>query len=460
MNIDKTSTRAFPFDKPEEVIKLRASNNGRFFEDQNGNPFFYLGDTAWRLFKQLNREQVELYLANRAAKGFTVIQAYVLRGLQLANIYGDFPLIDEDPTRPNEAFFANVDHIVERAAEYGLCMGLVTNFGEHVCRGVGHAESFEKNEQVLDEKTGYIYGRFLGERYRGKPVIWFLGGDRKPIGDEEVWGAIARGLREGSNSEQLVSYHGPGDPSTPSSSCWFHRESWLDFNTIQSGHGWSIPNYQYVAKDYALQPVKPTIDMEPSYENCLDVKHKSSRRMDAHQVRQAAYWAMLAGAAGHGYGCIDVCHFQSDDMLPDYSHPMKKFPSNTDWRVAIDFEGAAHMGIMRRLFELRPWYQLIPDQSVITHGQSDGEDHIQAARAADHGFALAYTPKGKAFSVDLSVIRTGRVLARWYDPRNGDWLPIGEFRGKRSQYFTPPSTDDQNDWILVLEDAAENYTIG
>jgi len=168
--------------------------------------------------------------------------------------------------------------------------------------------SLKKNEQVLDRETGYICGRFLGERYGSKPV-----------GDEEVWRSIARGLKEGSNGEQMVSYHGPGNPDIPSS-CWFHRESWLDFNTIQSGHGWSIPNYEYVAKDYALHPAKPTLDMEPSYENCLDVKYKSGRRMDAHQVRQAAYWAMLAGAAGHGYGCIGVCHFQSDDMIPDYSH--------------------------------------------------------------------------------------------------------------------------------------------
>lgn len=440
-------------------VRLRVSPNGRFFTDQRGNHFFYLGDTAWRLFKQLNREEVEFYFSNRAAKGFTVIQAYVLRGLEVANIYGDLPLINDDPTRPNEAFFANVDYIVDRAAEHGLYMGLVANFGEHVRRGVGHAESFKKDEQVLDTKTGYVYGRFLGERYRSKPVIWFLGGDRKPVGDEEVWRAIARGLKEGSNGEQLVSYHGPGDSNTPSSSCWFHRESWLDFNTIQSGHGWSIPNYQYVLKDYSLTPVKPTIDMEPSYENCLDVKHQSGRRMDAHQVRQAAYWAMLAGAAGHGYGCIDVCHFQSDDMIPDYSHPMKKFPSNTDWREAINFDGAYQMGIMRKLFEQRPWHKLVPDQSIVTGGQDEGEDHIQAARAADGGFVLAYTSNGKPFELDLGKVRAGTVEARWYDPRNGDWLPIGEFRGKTNQTFTPPSPGDQDDWVLVLEDAAKQYPI-
>jgi hypothetical protein len=53
----------------------RVSDNHRFLVTQDGQPFFWLGDTAWELFHRLNREQAELYLDNRARKGFTVIQA-------------------------------------------------------------------------------------------------------------------------------------------------------------------------------------------------------------------------------------------------------------------------------------------------------------------------------------------------------------------------------------------------
>ena len=62
-------------------MKLKVSPNGRYFVDQDGKPFFYLGDTCWLLFQRLDREEVDEYLKDRAAKGFTVIQAYVLRGL-------------------------------------------------------------------------------------------------------------------------------------------------------------------------------------------------------------------------------------------------------------------------------------------------------------------------------------------------------------------------------------------
>src|SRR5262249_55895824 len=62
-------------------LQLKVSPNGRYFVDQAGKPFFYLGDTAWLLFQRLDRQEVDEYLKDRAAKGFTVIQAYVLRGL-------------------------------------------------------------------------------------------------------------------------------------------------------------------------------------------------------------------------------------------------------------------------------------------------------------------------------------------------------------------------------------------
>ena len=52
---------------------LRVSDNGHFLVTQDGTPFFWLGDTAWSLTK-LSNDDIRLYLADRAAKGFTGIQ--------------------------------------------------------------------------------------------------------------------------------------------------------------------------------------------------------------------------------------------------------------------------------------------------------------------------------------------------------------------------------------------------
>src|SRR5688500_14111851 len=66
----------------EAPSRLQVSDNKRFLITADGSPFFYLGDTAWELFHRLDREQADRYLQDRAAKGFTVIQAVALAELQ------------------------------------------------------------------------------------------------------------------------------------------------------------------------------------------------------------------------------------------------------------------------------------------------------------------------------------------------------------------------------------------
>jgi hypothetical protein len=48
--------------------RLRLSDNRHFLVREGGEPFFWLGDTAWELFHRLSREQAELYLQDRASK--------------------------------------------------------------------------------------------------------------------------------------------------------------------------------------------------------------------------------------------------------------------------------------------------------------------------------------------------------------------------------------------------------
>jgi len=119
---------------------LKVAPNHRFLTYADGKPFFYLGDTAWELFHRLNREEAEEYLENRRAKGFTVIQAVVLAeldGLNTPNANGDKPLIDNDPARPNEAYFKHVDWIVATANRKGLYIGMLPTWATKWCRRNG-----------------------------------------------------------------------------------------------------------------------------------------------------------------------------------------------------------------------------------------------------------------------------------------------------------------------------------
>jgi Putative collagen-binding domain of a collagenase len=100
---------------------------------------------------------------------------------------------------------------------------------------------------------------------------------------------------------------------------------------------------------------------------------------------------------------------------------------------------------------------MVPDQSLIAYGQGEGEDHTQAARAEDGSFIITYLPFGHRIGVHMDKLSSAKVKAQWYDPREGAWLLVGQYSNTGIREFVPPSSGDQHDWVLVLEDTAKNY---
>ena len=73
--------------KPWEYGPLAAAK-GKPYLVTGDKPFFWLGDTAWLLFHNLKKEEVEVYLRNRAEKGYNVIQATLFHFVPCENAYG------------------------------------------------------------------------------------------------------------------------------------------------------------------------------------------------------------------------------------------------------------------------------------------------------------------------------------------------------------------------------------
>ena len=206
--------------------RLAVSANHRFLVTADGRPFFWLGDTAWELFHRLNREDAEKYLRLRAEQRFNVIQAVALAefdGLTVTNAYGQLPLIDRDPLRPNEEYFRHVDWIVAKANSLGLYIGFLPTWGDKWNKkwGVG--------PEIFDAQNAETYGEWIGRRYRAAGLIWILGGDR-PVENEkqrEILDAMGRGLRRGDGGAHLITFHPTGGSG---SAQWFHAVEWMDLN--------------------------------------------------------------------------------------------------------------------------------------------------------------------------------------------------------------------------------------
>jgi hypothetical protein len=378
-----------------------------------------------------------------------VIQAVALAelgGLDVPNAYGELPFINRDPTTPNNEYFRHMDQIVQFAEELGLFIGMLPTWGSYWKRVGGN------DNAVFTIENARTYGRYIGERYQNNAIIWILGGDQNIESEEEhaIIEAMAQGVQEGDGGANLKTFH----PRGPGRSAEFlHQAEWLDFNMCQSSHGArNHDNGLFIDHDYALEPAKPTLDGEPRYEtmpvgfyypdvSCYD-------RFDDYDTRQVIYWALLSGACGHTYG--HNCVWQM--WTPEHDPALW---ANIPWYESLDTPAAFQMGFARRLFESRPFEELVPDQGMILDGPTFGGAKIRAARSRKGTFAFIYSPTGESFTIDKRVFNARRVKEFWFDPRYGCTYEFHTTSNASFQTYLPPTSGRGNDWILILEEEQE-----
>jgi hypothetical protein len=435
----------------QPVTPLTISENHRFFADGNGNPFFWLGDTGWLLFSKLTREETVSYLDDRAQKGFNVIQVMLLHDLSATSVYGDSALIKGDVslslcTEGNSFemsgeydFWDHVDFVIDQAEKRGIYMALVPVWGSNVKAG------------KVNREQATVYARFLAQRYKDRPnIIWMNGGDIRGSDSLSVWNTIGETLRL-NDPNHLITFHPFGRCQ---SSTWFHNEKWLDFNLFQSGHRrydqddtelkYGEDNWRYVESDYGLLPPKPVLDGEPSYEGIPQGLHDTLQPYwNADDVRRYAYWSVFAGACGHTYGNNAVMQlYKPSDKNPAYG--AKEY-----WTEAINDPGASQMNFLKKLMLSRPYFDRVPDQSIIA---SQGEKYDTQIATRGNNYAFIYTYTGKNILINTGKIKGDKIRASWYSPRDGSTTTIGIFPNKGILEFDPlGEPKNGNDWVLIID---------
>jgi len=459
---------------PLPLIRVRA--DGHLLETADGRPFFWLGDTAWELIHHTTREEASYYLHTRGQQGFTVIQTVVLsefNGVTEASALGLRPLVDNDPRKPNPAYFDRIVEIVDEAEANGLYVALVPIWGDKLTAPWGSGPRLFRNDNLADAR---FFAHYLADRLTDRTnVIWILGGDRparlkgmnndylqemgKSAGfaaDQDwtpIWREVAAGLEDGLGRKPLIVYHPQGGQE--SSSVYLHNESWLSMNGMQSGHGGGhdMPVWEWIARDYAMTPAKPTLDLEPNYEDHpynpwpdWDPATGYFRDID---VRKQVYRSVFAGACGVTYGHHAVWGF-ANARNGSINH------ADRDWIDAMQRPAGRQMQYLRALIESRPYFTRSPDQTLIVGDAGRGGQHLQATRGSDGSYAFVYFPANDAYAtVDLGKLRGKRIRAWWYDPRTGIGTLIGVIDGGVQKGFRSPPYGP--DWVLVLDDEAADF---
>lgn len=434
---------------------LQVSSNRRFLQHENGKPFFWLGETAWLLPSRLNRDEAGYYIGETAKNGYNVIQISILHSLGAMNGYGypalpngfDFSGIDK---AGEYNYWKHVDYIVQQAAQRGIYIGMVCVWGGSVKSG------------LVSEEAARKYGEFLANRYKKYPnIIWLIGGDVRGDIKPEVWRALATTIKA-IDPVHLMTYHPLGRTM---SATWFHNESWLDFNMFQSGHrryGQRLgdgdypieeyteeDNWLFVERSLAFKPEKPVLDGEPSYEDIPQGLHDINQPYwQASDVRRYAYWSVFAGSFGHTYGHNSIMQMYRPGVSAAYG-------ARKPWWEAIHDPGCQQMKHLKKLLLAFPFFERIPDQSVIAGANGKQYERVIATRGND--YILVYNYTNRRMEIDLTKISGARKKAWWYSPVNGQTEFIGEFTNGKHSFHHDSVYGNGNDWVLMITDAKVSY---
>lgn len=392
---------------------VRVSENGRYFIDQKSNPVFWMGTTQWQLFREYKLEEARTILEKTSSKGFSFVQV-MLMGVgdgTTPNVYGEKPWINNNPLTPNEAYFENVDAVVQIARENNLVISMT----------IYH----QRYRKFITVDNARAWAKWLARRYSTVPnIVWSMTPEAKPE-FIPILRELSAGLQEGDDGYHLITFK--PDPS-PFSSSFIHEETWLDFNSMQTWNEVELI-YPMVTKDYNLKPFKPVLMAEGAYEQGSEYGFEVTPLW----IRRQAYYSYLAGAH-HTYG-----HNDSWRVLPT-------------WKQALDAPGATQLAILKRIFlDLEEWWNLVPDQSVFASGgETSGKVLNLAARHRDRKWIMVYLGSKSLFSIRMDAITSGkRIKAVWIDPETGNSRTIGNFRSKGVKSFQTP--DGWDDSLLILE---------
>lgn len=407
---------------------LSSKPGSGFLSDSRGNPFFMHGDTAWSLIGELTREEADVYLKDRQARGFNTLLVSLLEHRfsrnAPANAYGDRPfLVDGDYGTPNEAYFRHADWVLDRACELGFVVLLTPSY----LGTSGGPEGWYGEMAASGEAKLHDYGRFVGQRYGEQGnVVWVQGGDYNPP-DKGLVRALAQGIRE-TDPDALQTVHTAPETAVPD---FWPDEPWLSLNTIYTYGPVHAPSLVQHSSGGGM----PFILFESAYEN----EHGA----DAARVRGQAYQAIFSGASGHVFGNNPVWHFSGPGI----------YPVEMTWQDALDSPGARSMEVLGKFFSSIKWWELEPESGndFLTGGLGGYEDRSVAARTKDSSSAFVYIPGGRGVTLDLARLSGPLVSAGWFDPSSGELRTAdgSPFSGV-VRYFLPPRRSGSSDWILEL----------
>jgi hypothetical protein len=421
------------------------SSDGRYFEDQHGDPILIRGDSPWSGVADWSPEQAELYFADRASHGFnaSIISAVVVPvnggpSYEGATFDGLEPFVDGDITAWNEPYWSRVDEFFRAACRYGNTLFLYPMDGWNLV----HVFASTTPDQA------FTYGRMFAQRYAQFPnIVWMTGGDYSPDVEDLAAGAesdhVLRGMLDGirdAGSDKPFTIQLGWDKSLSTEHPFW--EPLVDWNFVYT----YTPTYQAVLDAYERpagpRDPRPALFAEGNYEG--ENNQSETAPTTDETLRRQALWALTSGSPGEFRG--------SDDW---------EFLDG--WESRLDTPAVAQLEAIRELWQSWSWWQLVPDvdEPLVVEGRgtrwaSDemldvlDNDYVTAARTPDGSLAVVYVPTRRTIRLDLSLVPQTATLA-WIDPADaGGPSQVAEIDRDGNVSTPGPNRGGDEDWLLVI----------
>ena len=422
---------------------VRVSHDGRYFEQADGTPFFWLGDTAWNGPLLSTASEWEQYIKERARQKFSVVQfvATQFRAAPDGDANNQLAFSGTDKITINPAFFQRMDEKVDALNRSGMVAAPVLLWA---INGGGNPKVNPGNS--LPEDQAILLARYMVGRWSGNDVAYILAGDADYRGAKsERWKRIGRAVF-GDIAHGPVTMH-PGGMQW----VWkeFIEEKWYDFVGFQSGHGDDAVTLKWLidgpsTEDWMKLPHTPFVNLEPPYET--HVSYQSKKPHTPESVRRAIYWSLLnTPAAGVTYGGHGVWGWDDGTKAPtDHAGTGTPLP----WSKALTMPGGEQMAHVYDFFTSIDWWKLRPAPALIRGNPGIGAPgkSLAAAKSDDRNLCAIYVPEDRTVEVLLSLMPTSPNVS-WFNPRTGEKSPaVAVVTSDTCQFPTPA----EGDWVLFM----------
>lgn len=430
-----------------------------FFVDQYGNPCLAIGDAPQILPNMLSDENANFYFNDRITRGVNIVWLIppdnAFQTSPPNNFYGNAPFSGADFTNFNEAFWLNIDFLMNRCAAGGVTVLFNVAF---IGLGIGGVTDGYKNSwKAASDAVLQGYASFLGARYgKYRNLIWLLGGDADP-NDATLYAKLntfAVALAAADTGAHLMTLEacrvlegGGNAPNGGYSSVDAHI---LAYGSVQS---WLTMNWVYQTGPTILSGSQRCYQQSglPGFlgEDWYELEHTSTTTPQF--LRGEGYYAIAGGCTlGRSMGNGAIWPFNSSNGDPSVVQ---------SWQSQLSSPASLGNQYLGKLFRSRSFQKLVPDLTnvVMTAGSSNNS---ACTRTSDGISIVAYVPTSQTITIDMSKITDAGSQANcnWYDPTSGAVTNIGTFANTGTKTFTTPGSNStgDGDWGLVIDSHAAN----